>query len=104
MVPPQGWPLGATSDKLCLAIAGVCRPCNDTEILMAICTSDFGECSPLGCWGGVLAPWRREGNSNWGDNGPQAALVSPSQAGLAGAAAISVTEATVGWGWGQKWG
>lgn len=50
--PPHGWSLGATSDKLCLAIAGACRPCNDTEILMAICTSDFGECSLLGCWGG----------------------------------------------------
>ncbi|NXG56108.1 METRN protein, partial [Hemiprocne comata] len=29
------------SDRLCLAVAGACRPCNDTEILMAICTSDF---------------------------------------------------------------
>ncbi|NWU73116.1 METRN protein, partial [Pterocles burchelli] len=25
---------------------GACRPCNDTEILMAICTSDFGKHSP----------------------------------------------------------
>uniref|UniRef100_A0A8C8BMI3 Meteorin, glial cell differentiation regulator n=1 Tax=Otus sunia TaxID=257818 RepID=A0A8C8BMI3_9STRI len=28
-------------DGLCLAVVGACRPCNDTEILMAICTSDF---------------------------------------------------------------
>lgn len=40
-----------------MAIAGVCRPCNDTELLMAICTSDFGERIPgLG---------RREGNTKW---------------------------------------
>lgn len=27
-----------------------CRPCSDTEVLLAVCTSDFGECSghPLG--------------------------------------------------------
>ncbi|XP_065415818.1 meteorin isoform X2 [Chrysemys picta bellii] len=25
-----------------LSMEGACRPCNDTEILMAICTSDFG--------------------------------------------------------------
>ncbi|NWT76410.1 METRN protein, partial [Prunella himalayana] len=33
-----------------LGAEGACRPCNDTEILMAICTSDFGDIrTPLRC-------------------------------------------------------
>ncbi|KAK4813703.1 hypothetical protein QYF61_020910 [Mycteria americana] len=60
---PQGRSPGATAvtggDGLCLAVAGACRPCNDTEILMAICTSDFGECSLPGCRGGPGAPAER---------------------------------------------
>ncbi|NWW70156.1 METRN protein, partial [Climacteris rufus] len=50
-----------------LGAEGACRPCNDTEILMAICTSDFGECSP-GLQRG---------------NGPAGGTGSPDQAGPA---------------------
>lgn len=34
-----------------------CRPCSDTEVLLAVCTSDFGECSPSRHRG---VPWGRE--------------------------------------------
>ncbi|XP_010212223.1 PREDICTED: LOW QUALITY PROTEIN: meteorin [Tinamus guttatus] len=40
---------------------GTCRPCNDTEILMAICTSDFvvrGSIPRRGRGDGAAAPWR----------------------------------------------
>ncbi|KFP03131.1 Meteorin, partial [Calypte anna] len=39
--PAKGgqWRHRGMEEGLCLA--GACRPCNDTEILMAICTSDF---------------------------------------------------------------
>lgn len=31
----------------CSLLAAPCRPCSDTEVLLAVCTSDFGECSWL---------------------------------------------------------
>lgn len=79
-------------DRLCLALAGACRPCNDTEILMAICTSDFGECSP--CPGA--------GSSQEGRKLKLGAEVPPGCPGLP-CLGIS-TEAAAGWGWEQGWG
>lgn len=35
--------------------AAPCRPCGDTEVLLAVCTSDFGECS-RSRHGGVRSP------------------------------------------------
>ncbi|XP_019395407.1 PREDICTED: meteorin isoform X2 [Crocodylus porosus] len=41
-----------------LSMEGVCRPCNDTEILMAICTSDFAQvhCHPAWTQEGRVLP------------------------------------------------
>ncbi|NWV48831.1 METRN protein, partial [Daphoenositta chrysoptera] len=45
---------------------GACRPCNDTEILMAICTSDFGESSPRGSERGEWPrKWHWDASLGW---------------------------------------
>lgn len=31
----------------CLSSSAPCRPCSDTEVLLAICTSDFGKSVPV---------------------------------------------------------
>ncbi|NWU58888.1 METRN protein, partial [Dromas ardeola] len=68
---------------------GACRPCNDTEILMAICTSDFGECSPPRVLGGSWGPGGGKESQTGGATAPQTALASSSWTGLAWAAAIT---------------
>ena len=48
---------GSTPDLPCMSAA--CRPCSDAEFLLAVCTSDFGECPTVGwvvgrSWGPVF--------------------------------------------------